>query len=152
MLLLVLGATVGFPGGTSGKEPTCQCRRHERHRFDLWVRKIPWRRMWQPASVYSPGEPHGQRSLVGCSLGGCKELDMTEVTAQHTCEKPTANIILGGGELKAFLLRAGTRQGFCFATFTQHCIRSPNCSNQTRKRNKRSPYWKGRSKIVTVCR
>ena len=24
----------GFPGGASGKEPTCQCRRHKRHRFD----------------------------------------------------------------------------------------------------------------------
>ena len=23
-----------FPGGTSGKEPTCQCRRPKRHRFD----------------------------------------------------------------------------------------------------------------------
>ena len=28
----------GFPGGTSGKEPACQCRRHERHKFDPWVR------------------------------------------------------------------------------------------------------------------
>ena len=26
-------------------EPTCQCRRHKRHRFDPWVRKIPWRRV-----------------------------------------------------------------------------------------------------------
>ena len=32
---------IGFPGGTSGKEPTCQCRRQW---FDPWVRKIPWRR------------------------------------------------------------------------------------------------------------
>ena len=30
-----------FPGGTSGKEPACQCRRHKRCRFDPWVRKIP---------------------------------------------------------------------------------------------------------------
>ena len=34
----------GFPGGASGKEPTCQCRRHKRYRFDPWVGKIPWRR------------------------------------------------------------------------------------------------------------
>ena len=32
----------GFPGGASGKEPTCQCRRPKRCRFDPWVRKIPW--------------------------------------------------------------------------------------------------------------
>ena len=31
----------GFPGGTGGKEPTCQCRRHKRHRFHPWVGKIP---------------------------------------------------------------------------------------------------------------
>ena len=35
---------MGFPGGTSGKEPTYQCRRQKRHRFHPWVRKIPWRR------------------------------------------------------------------------------------------------------------
>ena len=31
----------GFPGGTSGKEPACQCRRLKRRRFDPWVTKIP---------------------------------------------------------------------------------------------------------------
>ena len=39
------------PGGTSGKEPTCQCRRHNRHRFDPCVRKIPWRRAQQLTPV-----------------------------------------------------------------------------------------------------
>ena len=39
---------LGFPGGASGKEPAFQCRRHKRFRFDPWVRKIPWRRAWQP--------------------------------------------------------------------------------------------------------
>ena len=34
-------------------------------RFDSWVRKIPWRREWQPTPVFLPGEFHGQRSLVG---------------------------------------------------------------------------------------
>ena len=28
-------------GGASGKEPTCQCRRHKRRRFDSWVGRIP---------------------------------------------------------------------------------------------------------------
>ena len=36
----------GFPGGSSGKEPTCQCRRYKRHGLDPWVRRIPWRRAW----------------------------------------------------------------------------------------------------------
>ena len=53
----------GFRGGASGKEPACQCRRHKRHRFDPWVRKIPWRRAQQPTPVFLPGESQGQRSL-----------------------------------------------------------------------------------------
>ena len=32
----------GFPGGTRGKEPTCQCRRRKKRRFDPWIGKIPW--------------------------------------------------------------------------------------------------------------
>jgi len=32
--------------------------------FDPWVRKIPWRRAWQPTPVFLPGESHGQRSLA----------------------------------------------------------------------------------------
>ena len=32
---------LGFPGGTSGKEPACQCWRHKRCRFHPWIRKIP---------------------------------------------------------------------------------------------------------------
>ena len=46
----------GFPGSSSGKEPTCQSRRHKRHRLDPWVRKIPWRRAQQPTLVFLPGE------------------------------------------------------------------------------------------------
>jgi len=58
---------LSFPGGASGKEPPCQCRRCKRHGFYPWVRKIPWRRAWQPTPVFLPGESHGQRSLVGYS-------------------------------------------------------------------------------------
>ena len=31
---------LGFPGGASGKEPSCQCRGLKRHGFDPWVGKI----------------------------------------------------------------------------------------------------------------
>ena len=41
--------------------------------FYLWVRKIPWRREWQPTPVFLPGESRGQRSLVGCSPWGHEE-------------------------------------------------------------------------------
>ena len=36
----------------------------EKSRFNPWVRKIPWRRAWQPSPVFLPGESHGQRSLA----------------------------------------------------------------------------------------
>ena len=50
--------------------------------FDPWVRKIPWRRAWQPTPVFLPGESHGQRNWVGYGQWGHKESDMTEVTSQ----------------------------------------------------------------------
>ena len=61
-----LREALGFPGGASGKEPACQCRRHKRHGLDPWVGKIPWRKKWQPTLVLLPGEFRGQRSLVVC--------------------------------------------------------------------------------------
>ena len=41
----------GLPGGSSGKEPACQCRRSQRRGFNPLVRKMPWRRAWQPTPV-----------------------------------------------------------------------------------------------------
>ena len=67
-------------GGARGKEPACQCKRCKRHRFDPWVGKIPWRRAWQPTSVFLPGDSCGQRNLAGYSPWDCKELDTTEAT------------------------------------------------------------------------
>ena len=37
----------------------------KRCRFNPWVRKMPWRRKWEPTPVFLTGEAHGQRSLVG---------------------------------------------------------------------------------------
>ena len=68
----------GFPGGTSGKECSCQCRRHRRHEFDPWVRKISWRRKWQFTPVFLSGKSHRQRSLEGCSPWDCTEWNTTE--------------------------------------------------------------------------
>ena len=73
-----------FPGGASVKEPTWLCRRPKRPGFDPWVRKIPWRRTWQPTPVFLPEESHAQSSLAGYRPQGCKELDAAEVT-EHAC-------------------------------------------------------------------
>ena len=50
----------GLPRWCYSKELACQCRRHG---FSPWVRKIPWRREWQPNPIFLPREFHGQRSL-----------------------------------------------------------------------------------------
>ena len=67
-----------FSGGSSGK-PSCQCRRHK---FDPWVRKIPWRRKWQPTPVFLPGKSHRQRSLVGYTVHGVTRFRHNLVTEQ----------------------------------------------------------------------
>ena len=67
-----------LPRWRSSKESAYQCRTHRRCRFDPWVRKIPWRRKWQPTSVFLHGKSQGQRSLVGYSSWGHKESDTTE--------------------------------------------------------------------------
>ena len=46
-----------FPGGSDGKSTCLQC---ERPRFSPWVRKISWRKKWQPTPVLLPGKFHGR--------------------------------------------------------------------------------------------
>ena len=62
------------------KNPFASAGEIKRLQFHPWVRKIPWRRAWQPTPVFLPGESHGQRSLVGYSPRGCKESNITKVT------------------------------------------------------------------------
>ena len=63
---------------SAGKEPTCQCRRCERHRFYHWVEKIPWSRKQQPIPIFLLEKSNGQKSLVGYSPWCRKESDTTE--------------------------------------------------------------------------
>ena len=58
----------GCPRWCSGKESACQCRRRKGLGFD------PWSRKWQPSPLLLPGKSHEQRSLVGGSPWGYKEL------------------------------------------------------------------------------
>ena len=50
--------------------------------FDLWVRKISWRRQWQPTPAFLPGKCHGQRSLADYSPKICKRLGHNLATKQ----------------------------------------------------------------------
>ena len=83
-LLFIKRQAPGFPGGTSGKEPACQCRRQKRPGFDPWVGKFPWRKAQQPIPVFLPGEPHGQRNLAGYSPWSRRESYMAKGIQQRT--------------------------------------------------------------------
>ena len=64
-----------FPGGSDSK---ASCLQWGRPGFDPWVRKILWRRKWQPTPILLPGKYQGRRSLVGYSPWDHKESDTTE--------------------------------------------------------------------------
>ena len=74
----------GLPRWLSGKESACQCRRCRTHRSNPWVRKIPWRRKWEPTPVFLPGKFHRQKSLAACSPWDCKEWTRRSDLV-HTC-------------------------------------------------------------------
>ena len=73
--------------GFSGERHRPQGRGCGRRGLDPWVWKTPWRRAWQPAPVFLPGESQGRGSLVGCT-----ESD----TAEATQPAYTGNFWQGG--------------------------------------------------------
>ena len=77
---------MGFPAGASSKEPICQCGKHRGLGFNPWVCKTPWRTKWQPTPVFLPGEPNGQRSLVGYSPQGWQRVghDWSDLAAHYS--------------------------------------------------------------------
>ena len=90
------------------------------HSTETLVGKIHWRRKWQPITVFLPGKFRDQRSLVGCSPWGHKELGMTELT--HTqCAYP--------------VWRTYTREAerghstFCLAHCMESCVCVYMCAN-----------------------
>ena len=69
------------------KNPPANAGRRKRPRFNPWVRKIPWRRKWQPSLGFLPGVPctDGPDGLqsTGSSRGGDDRSD-----SAHTTESP----------------------------------------------------------------
>ena len=76
----------GFPGSTSGKEATCQCRRPKRQGFDPWVGKIPWRMAWPHTPVFLLGKnpmDRGARRATGYRV--TKSQTWEKWLSIHTC-------------------------------------------------------------------
>ena len=70
---------MGFLGGSVAKNPPAM--------QETKVQSMGWedhlRRKWQPSPVFSPGKPHGQRSLLGYSPWGCQRVGHDLATKQH---------------------------------------------------------------------
>ena len=90
----------GFPfGSVVNNLPAVQ-----RRRFNLWVGKIPWSRIWKPAPVFLPGKSHRQRSLAGYSPWGHKrdrhdwttgqQYNLWSQTSKDQPAQPSNHIIL----------------------------------------------------------
>ena len=71
---------LGFPGGSDGKESACNVGD-----LDLIsdLGRSPGGGHGNPPQHSCLENPHGQRSLVGCSPWGSKEQDMTERLSTH---------------------------------------------------------------------
>ena len=70
-ICVALGHGVGITWWRGGKESACKAE------MLVWSlgQEDPLRKKWQPTPVFLPGKSHGQRSLAGCSIWGCKESD-----------------------------------------------------------------------------
>ena len=55
--------------------------------WKAWVQsmggKIPWRRKWQPTTVFLPGESYGQKSRVGYKPWDCNRAGHNRATKQQ---------------------------------------------------------------------
>ena len=70
----------GFPGGSA-----CQCRRYRRRGFDPWVRKILWRKKWQPTPIFFLENPMDRGTWWATVHGITKNQD-TVVHKHLTCQ------------------------------------------------------------------
>ena len=99
----------GFPGDSDGKRIHLQCRRPG---SNPWVRKILWRRQWQPTPIFLPGEFHGQMNLAGSSPWGCKELDMTERLSAFSSVQFSRSVVSDSATPWTVAYRAPLSMGF----------------------------------------
>ena len=84
VMYYLLRGELGLTWWLSGKESACQCRRCRRCGFNTRVRKIPWRRKWQPTPIFLPGKSL-QRGAWQATVHGVAESDMSDwATELHT--------------------------------------------------------------------
>ena len=85
-IITIISKEQGFLGGYSGKEHSCQCRRH-----GMWVQslvgKIPGWMAWQLTPIFLPGESHEQKNLEVCNRGVTKTGTWVKRLSTHSSEE-----------------------------------------------------------------
>ena len=91
---------MGFPSGSDGKEFACNVG--DLGLIPGLLGRSPRRGHGKPLQYSCLENPHGQKSLVGCSPWGLKELDATEQlsTAQRLKIQQERSMNLRAGSLK----------------------------------------------------
>ena len=75
---------LGFPGGASGKEPTCSGRRHETRGFNPWVGKIPGEGHGHPLSIVVWRIPLDRGAWQATVHTGTKSWTWLKQLSRHT--------------------------------------------------------------------
>ena len=110
------GNVWGFQGGISSKVPACQCRRRRRRKFDPWIRKIPWRRAWQPTPVVLPGECPWTEEPGGQQFIGSQKVRHDEI-----------NLACMHGNILFFRLKLRRKANVCWCVCTRVCVHICTC-------------------------
>ena len=79
-----MAALKTYPKSHPSSSPVAQCVKNP-PRFNSWVRKLPWRKKWQPTPVFLSGKFHGQRNLEGYSPCGCKRVGHDWAIEHESC-------------------------------------------------------------------
>ena len=99
--------SLGFPGGSVGKQSASYAGDHLQYRkrgLDPWIGKIPWRRKWQSTPEFLPGEADGQGSLAGYSPWDCKsQTVLSNQTTTHQRSQISSLKYIDRADLKASL-------------------------------------------------
>ena len=81
----------GFPGGASGKESACQCRKHSWPKFHPWVKKTSWNRKWLLVLLVSHFSHDYHSSILAWKMSWAEEPgrlhSMGSQRVRHDCAR-----------------------------------------------------------------
>ena len=108
----------GFPGGASGQELACRCRRHK-HKH-TWVGKVSWKRKWQPTPLVLPGNFHAQRGVAGYSPRGLRvrhDRAPEYTNASYYTTSPSSSWVTVGTCCSSLLIHKAGLASHCLTTY-----------------------------------